>query len=171
MARHRGKPVGGAKKTKSSHSSSLSNANDGAINGKKGRRHRRRRDDAPDDDDEDDAKFRKALMDQGKVIREMSTDGNCLFRSISDQLYDDYGSKHLEIRNHICDYLVNTTRSGDVDCGQKGEFDDFLLLDDDDEDVSGVDGYVDGMREVRSWKIMFDRFVLFVRSLFLSRGA
>ena len=163
MARHRGRPVGGANKTHSSHSSSSSNDNDGGINDKKGRRHRRRRDDAPDDDDEDDANFRNALMDQGKVIREMSTDGNCLFRSISDQLYDDCGSKHFDIRNDVCDYLVNTARSGDVGDGGKGEFDDFLLLDDDDEDVSGVDGYVDGMREVRSYKNNDRLLALFVR--------
>ena len=49
----------------------------------------------------------------------MSADGNCLFRSLSDQLYYDYGNRHDEVRSEVCDYLEV----------HEDEFSIFLVLD------------------------------------------
>jgi hypothetical protein len=85
--------------------------------------------------------FRSALLDQGRIVLEMEADGNCLFRSLSDQLYGDGGEMHRVVRREVCDYL---SRNGE-------EFGDFLLIDDDDEDVSGLDGYVERMKQDGRW--------------------
>mmetsp|Transcript_37241 Transcript_37241/g.78542 ORF Transcript_37241/g.78542 Transcript_37241/m.78542 type:complete len:333 (-) Transcript_37241:115-1113(-) len=93
------------------------------------------------DYDDDDAKFRNALLNQGHVIHEMNADGNCLFRSLSDQLYDDRGAKHDVIRHDVCNHLSKN----------KEEFSHFLLMDDDDEDVIDIDEYISKMREDGEW--------------------
>jgi OTU domain-containing protein 3 len=91
--------------------------------------------------DTDDATFRSHLLARGHIIREMTSDGNCLFRSISDQLYDDAGSNHFTVRSEICNHLAQN----------KSEFQSFLLLNEDDEDVMNIDDYVDHMRESTTW--------------------
>ena len=107
-----------------------------------GGRCRRGQDRRPDDDDDnEDANFRHALLDQGRIVMDMSADGNCLFRSLYDQIYGDGGAMHDVVRREVCDYL---SRNGE-------EFRDFLLMDDNDKDVSGVEGYVDRMREDGPW--------------------
>lgn len=63
---------------------------------------------------------------------EVEADGNCLFRSISDQLYHDKGSKHVDVREDICDFLE----------GHQEEFSVFLVLNDkdaSDEDAQDFD--------------------------------
>ena len=35
----------------------------------------------------------------------MAVDGDCLFRSLSDQIYFDNGKRHLKVREEICEYL------------------------------------------------------------------
>jgi hypothetical protein len=131
----RGKPGGGGKK-KSCNDDANDDANDN-HRCRRSRRHHHRT--ACDDGDGDDAKFRNALLDQGKIIIEMKADGNCLFRSLSDQLYDDRGDKHDVVRREICEYLSENRK----------EFENFLLMDDDDEDVLGMEGYIGRMRKVR----------------------
>lgn len=91
--------------------------------------------------DDDDVTFRNILLEQGHLIREMNADGNCLFRSLSDQLYDDRGAKHDIVRSDICSYLSMN----------REEFMNFLLMEDDDEDVIGIDSYIEKMRDDGQW--------------------
>ena len=71
----------------------------------------------------------------------MESDGNCLFRSLSDQLFNDYGSKHVDVRNEICDFLEKNEK----------KFASFLLLDEDQEDVCCFNEYVSRMRNDGEW--------------------
>ena len=75
----------------------------------------------------------------------MNADGNCLFRSLSDQLYHDNGAKHDIIRHDVCNHLSKN----------KEEFQHFLLMGDDDEDVIDIDEYISKMREVRKNETKF----------------
>jgi hypothetical protein len=54
----------------------------------------------------------------------MDSDGNCLFRSLSDQLYHDFGNRYEEVRHDVCDFLQ----------ANENDFKGFLLLEDEDED-------------------------------------
>lgn len=92
----------------------------------------------------DDSSFRQKLTSAGeREIIEMMADGNCLFRSISHQLYNDYGQKHHEVRQEICDYLEEN----------EDDFKVYLLLEDSSEsdDVCEFDKYVEQMREDGEW--------------------
>lgn len=91
---------------------------------------------------ESDEKFRQTLEHDGlKIIIEMESDGNCLFRSLSDQLYWDHGAKHEDIRSEVCDFMES----------HEEEFSVFLVLDDDDEDASDFNSYIASMRESGEW--------------------
>mmetsp|Transcript_30335 Transcript_30335/g.65003 ORF Transcript_30335/g.65003 Transcript_30335/m.65003 type:complete len:354 (-) Transcript_30335:29-1090(-) len=89
----------------------------------------------------DDTQFRKTLLNQGYTINEISSDGNCLFRSLSDQLHHDSGSSHFQIRDDICNHLSKN----------KEEFSMFLLMEDSDEDVMNFEEYVENMRRDGEW--------------------
>ena len=90
----------------------------------------------------DDDAFRKTLLAQGSFsINEMAADGNCLFRSLSDQLFGDYGNRHDVIRENVCSFLEENEE----------EFAVFLLLDEHDEDVADFDTYVGRMKEDGEW--------------------
>lgn len=93
----------------------------------------------------EDDRLRESIEANGKTILEMSADGNCLFRSISDQLYHDFGNGHDEVRADICDYLE----------GHEDFFKLFLVLDDDEnkdeEDASDFASYVEKMRAEGEW--------------------
>jgi len=55
---------------------------------------------------EADNDFRSKLQADGRYsIVEMDADGNCLFRSLSDQLFHDYGNCHADVRYAVCDYI------------------------------------------------------------------
>lgn len=73
----------------------------------------------------------------------MASDGNCLFRSISDQLYYDYGEKHDGVRSEICDYIE----------AKEDDFSVFLVLDEseEDEDAASFEAYVSNMRQDGEW--------------------
>jgi OTU domain-containing protein 3 len=77
------------------------------------------------------------------VVIDMAADGNCLFRSISDQLYWDYGDKHEEVRSEVCDYMA----------AHEDDFSVFLVLDENeqDEDAADFESYIAGMRELGEW--------------------
>ena len=115
----------------------------GRRGGKKktrGGRHKARNQEMLHDDDV----FRKTLLAQGSgsfSINEMAADGNCLFRSLSDQLFGDYGNRHDIIRQNVCSFLEDNEE----------EFAVFLLLDEHDEDVADFDTYVGRMREDGEW--------------------
>jgi hypothetical protein len=55
------------------------------------------------------------------MIVEIEPDGNCLFRSISDQLYRDLGQNHEAVRQDVCDFIE----------GHQEEFKSFMVPDDD----------------------------------------
>lgn len=108
--------------------------------------------------DDSDANFRSSLLNQGYCIKEMNADGNCLFRSLADQLSyhqrDSSGVRssicsnmHVVVRQDVCNYLSQ----------HKDEFQHFLLMEDDDEDVFNVDQYIERMRTVREMTDLFFR--------------
>jgi hypothetical protein len=97
---------------------------------------------------DDDKSFRLQVeLDGKRSIRDMVGDGNCLFRSLSDQLFGDYGHMyHSVVREAVCDYMD----------GQKEYFQQFLVLDDDNNKNSSVDAtsyehYVQQMRQDGEW--------------------
>jgi hypothetical protein len=76
-----------------------------------------------------------------REIIEMEADGNCLFRSISHQLYRDFGQRHDLVRQEICKYLEDN----------KEDFSIFLLLHEEEEDVMDFESYVNEMRKDGTW--------------------
>lgn len=94
---------------------------------------------------DDDYSFRRKVENNGeREIIEMASDGNCLFRSISHQLYNDFGQKHDVVRHEICNYLEEN----------EDDFKVYLLLDDSDgenEDVCDFVEYVKQMRQDGEW--------------------
>ena len=93
----------------------------------------------------EDLILRQSIESDGRqTVLEMDPDGNCLFSSISDQLYYDYGRAHADVRHEICDYLE----------GHESFFSLFLDLDDEEtkgEDASDFADYVKTMRQDGEW--------------------
>jgi len=52
-------------------------------------------------------KFRRLLSIKGLKITEIEGDGNCMFRAISDQVYNGDQSHHYMIRQACMDYIEN----------------------------------------------------------------
>jgi len=48
---------------------------------------------------------------EGMFVNQMLGDGNCLFRSLSDQIYNDGGENHKLVRNNVCNQLSKNTES------------------------------------------------------------
>jgi OTU-like cysteine protease/SEC-C motif len=91
---------------------------------------------------DDDQYLRRTIESDGyKTVIEMAADGNCLFRSLSDQLYHDYGNGHEHVREEVCDFLE----------AHRDDFCAFLLLEEDEEDVTDFDDYVREMRGYGTW--------------------
>ncbi|KAL3916954.1 MAG: hypothetical protein SGILL_004940 [Bacillariaceae sp.] len=94
---------------------------------------------------DEDANLMKSLAEHNLEVLEMSPDGNCLFRALSDQLYGDYGNDHANIRAEICDFMESN----------KQDFTDFLVVEDDsdqqEEDARDVEHYIEQMREDGKW--------------------
>ena len=100
-----------------------------------------------------DDQLRKDLNSEGFEIVEMNADGNCMFRSLSDQVFGDYGSNHVVVRNSICDYMV----------ANKDDFQLFLVFGDDDDeneeetkeeedtDAKNFEHYIATMRADGEW--------------------
>ena len=141
MAKKKG--GGGGKKNVKTKGGGSSNNNNksGSVDKKKAKRGGKSKSNNHSSDDDDDTQFRNQLLNQGHLIHEMNSDGNCLFRSLSDQLYNDDGDEHGAVRSEICDYLEQN----------KDEFQSFLLMDEDDEDIMNIDDYVEHMREHTTW--------------------
>lgn len=100
-----------------------------------------------DDSDDEDVQLRRHLAELGLEWVEMNADGNCLFRSLSDQLCGDFGSKHSVIRQHICDYMEKN----------KEDFETFLVYEDKhdheqtEEDARDFKHYIEQMRGDGDW--------------------
>lgn len=82
---------------------------------------------------ENDKKLRENLEADNLEIVKMAPDGNCLFRSISDQLFGDYGNAHLDVRSAVCDFIEN----------KKEEFQVFL--------VEEFELYLESVRQEGEW--------------------
>ena len=93
-----------------------------------------------DYDDVEEQQLRTTLAKDGYTIHDMSADGNCLFRAISDQVYDDAGMNHALVRGRICQYLAS----------HKLDFQYFLVFaedndSDDDEEDNDANNFEDYM--------------------------
>jgi OTU domain-containing protein 3 len=106
-----------------------------------------RDDDNYDNNSDEDVQLKRHLAALGLEWIEMNADGNCLFRSLSDQLCGDYGNKHATIREHICNYMEKN----------KEDFEVFLVYEDEDdheqqeEDARDFEHYIQQMREDGDW--------------------
>ena len=97
----------------------------------------------------EDNNFRASLEADGRyAIMEMAADGNCLFRSLSDQLHQDHGNAHGDIRSAVCDYIEQ----------HEEDFSVFLVLDEneEDEDAADFESYVSMMREGKLFGFAWD---------------
>jgi len=101
---------------------------------------------------EEDNKFRNSLETSGSgryAIVDMSADGNCLFRALSDQLFRDHGNLHFDVRTAVCGFIQ----------AHEDDFSVFLVLADsddedqkeEDEDAADFESYVKAMREDGEW--------------------
>jgi OTU-like cysteine protease/SEC-C motif len=83
--------------------------------------------------------------DQNRSLVYINADGNCLFRALSDQLYQDRGSRHAEVRSEVVDFLEN----------QQSQFELFVVTDSDDtDDNEGArcyGDYIDRLRQDGTW--------------------
>ena len=84
--------------------------------------------------DEIDEKFKKHLETLGYFIREVEGDGNCLFRSVSEQV-EGNESNYKEYRERCINYMI----------GNKDEFAAFI------EDDEPFDKYIDRMSKDSEW--------------------
>ena len=74
----------------------------------------------------------------------MSADGYCLFRALSDQLFQDYGDHHVEVRDDVVEYMEEN----------ENDFVVFLVLNDkdsNDEDATDFESYCNSMRNDGTW--------------------
>lgn len=81
-----------------------------------------------------DGDFQKQLSLQNLRIKTMHEDGNCLFRSLADQIYGDC-DRHIEIRSDIIAYM-------------RSRCDHFALFIEDDEDS---DAYFERLSILGEW--------------------
>jgi OTU domain-containing protein 5 len=54
---------------------------------------------------EKENQFRRVMALKGWKIKEMEGDGNCLFRAVSDQIYNGDQSHYDLIRQYCMDYI------------------------------------------------------------------
>lgn len=73
----------------------------------------------------EEIKFSEELLKEGYLIEYIETDGNCLFRSISDQLYNNQ-NKHYEIRNIIMNYIEENEEHFKLFIEDDESFEDYL---------------------------------------------
>lgn len=76
-------------------------------------------------EDENFKGFAAQLERLGLQLRDITGDGNCCFRALSDQMYGNE-SAHVEFRKRVCQYMRNN----------RDEFEPFVaaLIDDDEEE-------------------------------------
>lgn len=117
---------------------SFRNDNEDSIQNSKGKTERLSHNSKSSYNDND---LRDLIHNGKRLIIEMESDGNCLFRAISHQLYQDHGSKHDVIRHEVCNYLEKNEK----------DFGVYLLMDEDEEDVREFQSYVSEMREDGTW--------------------
>jgi hypothetical protein len=77
----------------------------------------------------------------GFRVAQMELDGNCFYRSVSDQLFRDHGHGHVIVRHQINNHI---RRNGD-------EFKHFLLLNDSSLELTDLGKYIEQMGQVGAW--------------------
>jgi OTU domain-containing protein 3 len=82
-------------------------------------------------DDENFQSFSQQLERLGLQLRDITGDGNCFFRALSDQMFGNE-SNHLEFRKRVCQYMLHN----------RAEFEPFVaaLIDDEDNEKSSKSG-------------------------------
>jgi hypothetical protein len=73
---------------------------------------------------------------EGMSVKKMLGDGNCLFRSLSDQIYNDSGANHKLVRKRVCNHLSINTESMREFCT---------------EDDVNISEYIEKMKEDKVW--------------------
>lgn len=80
-------------------------------------------------EDENFQKFAAQLARLGLELRDITGDGNCCFRALSDQMHGTE-AHHMEYRKRVCQYMRNS----------REEFEPFVAALIDDDEVSGESG-------------------------------
>lgn len=121
------------KKTHNIHTSNIAqdNNNNNNNNPKKNRKKRNKKRRRNDDIDEE---FKKHLESLGYFIREVGGDGNCLFRSVSEQM-EGNENNYKEYREKCVNYIKDN----------KEFFAPFI------EDDETIDQYIDRMSKNKEW--------------------
>ncbi len=83
---------------------------------------------------DEDAEFKEELKKLGYYIREVKGDGNCLFRSVAEQIEEDQNNFE-KYRKITTDYMEE----------HKEEFQPFI------EDDQTIDDYIKSMKEDKEW--------------------
>ena len=83
---------------------------------------------------DEDAEFKEELKKLGYYIREVKGDGNCLFRSVAEQIEEDQNNFE-KYRKITTDYMENN----------KETFQPFI------EDDQTIDEYINNMKEDKEW--------------------
>lgn len=107
--------------------------NNNQNNSKKNRKERKKKNKNRRDDDIDE-KFKKHLETLGYFIREVGGDGNCLFRSVSEQM-EGNENNFQEYRDKCINYMKEN----------KDTFAPFI------EDDEPIDKYIDRMSKNKEW--------------------
>ena len=94
---------------------------------------------------DEDANLNQSLAEQNLEVLEMSPDGNCLFRALSDQLNGDFGNHHADTRAQVCDFME----------ANQDDFKHFIVTEDEsnqqEEDARDFEHYIELMREDGQW--------------------
>jgi hypothetical protein len=77
----------------------------------------------------------------GMFVNKMDGDGNCLFRSLSDQIYKDGGFNHMTVRHEVCNHLAKNINF----------FRDFFFDLNTDNNDSEIYEYIGKMRQDKEW--------------------
>lgn len=86
-------------------------------------------------DNNEDIAILNLLASYNLEVKKMASDGNCMFRSISDQLFGDQGDHHIDIRHEVMDYFNKN----------KDYFSNFI------EDDEPFDTYINRMKMDGEW--------------------
>ena len=119
------------------------NENSSNNNSKRNRRRQKRKNKRNRQNDEIDEKFKKHLESLGYFIREVRGDGNCLFRSVSEQM-EGNENNYKEYREKCINYMKEN----------KDTFSPFI------EDDEPFDKYVERMSEDKEWGGNLEIFAL-----------
>ena len=96
------------------------------------RKERKRQENASDME-----KLSDQLRVKGLGLRRVAPDGNCLFRSVADQM-EGCPMNYSKYRNFACDYMVKT----------RAQFEPFFVPDD---EIESFDDYIANMRTNGTW--------------------